>query len=353
MLRIGKVSAASSSRARLLTGLLASLAPACGAGHALAQGHVVELRLSDFNPPSSPGDKAMVEWAADVEKASGGTIKATVFPAQQLGKAFDQYDMVRDGIADLAYVVPTYQPGRFPIIGAAELPLVFGNGAAGTKAFDQWYRPYAAREMRDVKFCYAFVLEPGTFHSRKQITLPADLRGLKVRPAQSTIAALISSQGGTNVQGAAPEARDLMEKGVADAVAFPYGSLVQFGLDKLTQFHLGIPLYSTGFVFVMNADKYAALSPDQKKVIDNHCNTDWANRVGASWSAFERAGEVTVRTEPGQTIVSVTPDQVEQWRKASQPLVEQWAKGVRATGGNPDAILNGLKQAVADNNAGP
>ena len=56
---------------------------------------------------------------ADVEKASGGTIKYKVFPSQQLGKAFDHYDMARDGIADFTYINPGYQPGRFPIIAAS------------------------------------------------------------------------------------------------------------------------------------------------------------------------------------------------------------------------------------------
>ena len=69
-----------------------------------------------------PLQKAIEEWGADVEKASGGTIKYKVFPSQQLGKAFDHYDMARDGIADVVYVNPGYQPGRFPVIAAGQIP---------------------------------------------------------------------------------------------------------------------------------------------------------------------------------------------------------------------------------------
>jgi len=57
--------------------------------------------------------KALEDWGAAVEKESGGTIKYKVYPAQQLGKAFDHYDMARDGIADVTYINPGYQPGRF------------------------------------------------------------------------------------------------------------------------------------------------------------------------------------------------------------------------------------------------
>src|SRR5262249_40913449 len=111
-----------------------SIVPVRGTGHGLAcsiavaglallfavpsqaQDKTVELRLSHWVPTSHPLHKAIGDWGADIEKASGGTIKTKVFPAQQLGKAFDHYDMVRDGIADFAYVSTNYQPGRFPII---------------------------------------------------------------------------------------------------------------------------------------------------------------------------------------------------------------------------------------------
>ena len=97
---------------------------------------------------------------ADIEKASGGTIKSTLFPSEQLGKAMDHYDMARDGIADFAYVNPGYQPGRFPIIAAGELPFLMANAKGGSAALDAWYRKYAPTEMKDVHFCFAFVLDP-------------------------------------------------------------------------------------------------------------------------------------------------------------------------------------------------
>ena len=157
----------------------------------IAQDKTFELKLSHWVPPSHPLQKALEDWGASVEKASGGTIKFKVFPAQQLGKAFDHYDMARDGIADLTYINPGYQPGRFPIIGAGELPFLIANGKGGSQALDAWYRKYADKEMKDVKFCLAFVHDPGTFHSKtKKIMVPGDIKGMKIRPAHATMAHL-------------------------------------------------------------------------------------------------------------------------------------------------------------------
>ena len=59
-----------------------------------------------------------------------------------------------------------------------------------------------------------------------------DIKGMKIRPAHATMATLVTQLGGTNVQAGAPEVRDLIERGVADAVSFPWGSVPLFGIDK-------------------------------------------------------------------------------------------------------------------------
>ena len=84
------------------------------------------------------------------------------------------------------------------------------NAKEGTGALDEWYRKYAEKEMKDVKYCFAFLHDPGTFHSKtKKIVVPGDIKGMKIRPAQSTIGQMVTMLGGTNVQASAPEARDV------------------------------------------------------------------------------------------------------------------------------------------------
>jgi TRAP-type C4-dicarboxylate transport system substrate-binding protein len=321
------------------------------AGGAVAQDRIFELKLSHWVPPSHPLQKAMEDWGSSIEKASNGTIKFKVFPAQQLGKAFDHYDMARDGIADVTYINPGYQPGRFPLIAAGELPFLVGDAKGGTAALDAWYRKYAAAEMKDVKFCLAFVHDPGAFHANKKIVSPADIKGMKIRPAHATIAEMVTQLGGTNVQASAPEVRDVLEKGVADAVTFPWGSVLLFGIDKVTKFHMDVPLYTTTFVWVMNKDKYAAMSVGQKKVIDDHCTNEWARRVADPWTEFELAGRDKLRKEPGHDVYAISPAELDQWRKATEPLQTSWAAKVRKVGGDPDAAMKELKEALAKNNA--
>jgi len=324
-----------------------------GTTGALAQDKTFELKLSHWVPPSHPLQKALEDWGASVEKDSGGTIKYKVYPAQQLGKAFDHYDMARDGIADLTYINPGYQPGRFPIIGAGELPFLMTNAKGGTQALDAWYRKYAAQEMKDVKFCLAFVHDPGAFHSRsKKIVVPEDIKGMKIRPAHATMATFVTQLGGTNVQASAPEVRDILEKGVADAVTFPWGSVPLFGIDKVTKYHLDMPLYVTTFAFVFNKDKYNQMSAAQKKVIDDHCTPEWALKVASPWADFEHAGIAKIKAEAGHEVYEPTPAQIAEWKKAAQPLEEKWAEGVKKTGADPAVVMKELKAQLSKEGAG-
>ncbi|MDM0115892.1 TRAP transporter substrate-binding protein [Variovorax sp. J22R133] len=338
-----------STTARAVLAIAATLALA--ASPAGAQDKPVNLKMSSWVPAQHPLNPSLQAWADDIKKASGGTITATLFPSEQLGKAFDHYDMARDGIADAAYINPGYQPGRFPIMAGASLPFMFANAKGGTAAIDAWYRQYAAKEMKDIKFCFAFVHDPGTFHARKKITLPTDIKGMKVRPATSTIGQMITSLGGTNVQASAPESRDMLERGVADAITFPWGSISLFGIDKVVNFHMDVPLYVTPFVWGLNQGKYDSLSAAQKKVIDDHCTSEWAEKVAAPWAEFEAAGRAKIAALPGHEVYKLTPDQLAAWRAAVAPGEATWAEGVKKVGADPKAVMDSLKASLAKSNS--
>ncbi|HWW48110.1 MAG TPA: TRAP transporter substrate-binding protein [Xanthobacteraceae bacterium] len=332
--------------------LLAAILVAGFITPALAQDKTINLKVSLWLPPAHPLVPATKEWAASLEKASGGTIKSTIFTSEQLGKAFDHYDMARDGIADVTYVNPGYQPGRFPIVAAGQIPFTFGDGKKGTLAFDEWYRKYAPTEMKDTKFCFGFIHDPGTLHGKKKILVPGDLNGVKVRPAQSTIAEMVKLLGGTNVQASAPESRDALERGVADEIFFPWGSIFLFGIDKAVTYHIDEPLYTTVFTYNVNPKIYNAMSPAQKKVFDEHCSPEWAAKVSDPWTAFEFGGRAKMKALPNHEVYKLTPEQMAEWKKAVQPLKASWAEGVKKAGGDPVAVEKDLDAAIQKHGAG-
>lgn len=323
----------------ILKSAIALAALAIGAGIAGAQDNPVELRLAHWVPPTHPVQvHGMTQWAESISEASGGSITVTIYPAQQLGQAGDHYDMARDGIADIAFVNPGYQPGRFPVIAAGELPFLVNNAKGGSAALDAWYRNYAEQEMADVKYCLAHFHSPGTFHSRRPIRVPADVSGMNVRPAHATMANFITELGGQNFQVSAPESRDALERGIADAITFPWNSIVLFGIQDAVSYHLDMPFYATTFAWVMNQAKYDSLSEGQRQVMDEHCTSEWAERVATGWADEEDAGREVLLNMEGHEGIVPTEEELAQWREAAEPLRARWIEGVNGAGHDAEAV---------------
>ena len=108
----------------------------------------------------------------------------------------------------------------------------------------------------------------------------------------------------------------------------------------------------TPFVWVLNKDKMASMSPAQKKVMDEHCTTEWAEKVATPWADFEFAGRAKLAGLPGHEAYKLTPEQLDAWHKAVAPLEAQWAADVAKTGADGKAVMGALKASVAKYKAG-
>jgi TRAP-type C4-dicarboxylate transport system substrate-binding protein len=175
---------------------------------------------------------------------------------------------------------------------------------------------------------------------------------MKVRPAQSTIGEMVTASGGTNVQASAPESRDMLERGVADAITFPWGSMFLFGIEKTVKFHIDEPLYATVFTTNINPRVYAQMSDAQKKVIDDHCTTEWAEKVAGPWADYEAAGVDKMKALKDHEVYKLTPDQIAEWRKVVAPLRASWGERVKKAGVDADAALKELEASLAKYGAG-
>jgi TRAP-type C4-dicarboxylate transport system substrate-binding protein len=187
----------------------------------------------------------------------------------------------------------------------------------------------------------------GALHSKQPITEPTQFKGMKIRPANGTVAQMTTLLGATNVQVSAPESRDALEKGVADAITFPWKSIVTFGIDKAVKYHTDFRLYAANFVWAMNPGWYGKLSPAQKQVIDSHCTNEWAGKVGKDWGDDEDSGREILSKQAGHTIVSLSPQQMDAWKKAVAPIYDQWAAGADKAGHNGKQALEALRKELA------
>ena len=316
-----------------------------------AQEKTFSLKFSSWVPPAHGMHPTIKEWGESISRATNGTVKVTLYPAQQLGKADDHYDMARDGIAEVTYIALGYQAGRLPMGEGINLPFLMTNADGGSRAVDEWYRKYHVKEMTDVKMCLAFVHDPGALHAKKKISRPEDLKGMKIRSAHGTMADFVTSLGGSNVRVSAPEARQALESGVADAITFPWKSILLFGIDKVVSYHMDLPFYVASFAWLLNKATYEQMSPAQKRAIDAHCSNEWAGKVGKAWGDYEAAGRAEMRALPGHTVYTLAPDDIAAWRRAAEPVYAKWSAAAAKTGFNADQALSELRALLKKYNA--
>src|SRR5262245_55756682 len=277
--------------------LIAATALAVTAGAASAQTEKkINIKLSYWVPPShllTPGYK---DWADELAKASNGTITVTMFPSSQLGSGPDHYDLAKRGVADVGLINPGYTPGRFPVIAVADLPFMSTNSLKAAPAMKQFYAKYAAKEMPEHYVCHVYSHEPGTFHSKKEIKVPGDVKGMKVRTANQTIAQYVTSMGGNSVQVPIMEAYETLKSGITDANTVQWDGLThpasRFG--TVTPYPLDTPLYVSNFTHGISKSLYDSMSDMQKKAIDSVCTPEWSARVYKHWyqDQYDRTQEI-------------------------------------------------------------
>lgn len=330
-----------------LSAVFAAAALLFSAAPAAAQDPPVTLRFAHWLPPGHALAQTGFEpWARSITEASRNNIRITFFPAQQLGQAVDHYDLARDGVADITFVQPGLSPGRFPIIAAGDQPLLFSQGGSGSAALDAWYRRGRGNEMGDVRFCLAHIHQPGTIHSKRPVRVPADIRGMNLRPAHAAMSAFITSLGANSIPVAPPEVRDALTRGVADAVTYPWNSVIIWGIERAVNHHMDVPLYSSTFVLVMNTRSYGRLTAAQRAVVDAHCSTEWAERIGNAWAESDIRGRETLLARPGHTGVQVDAQAMALWQAAAQPMFGIWANAVRQAGADPDRLMSDLRETI-------
>lgn len=312
------------------------------------------MNFSHFVPTGHQVHKVAEMWGQSIAEASGGDLDLRIFPAEQLGKAVDHYDMIASGTVDAGWVVAGYTPGRFPVIEAGELPFLVSDAALGAKALHEWYEQYVEDEMSEIRFCAIVTHEPGRIHTKEPIASAADMKGVKLRPATAVVGNYLAALGAVPVKLASPEARQGVERGVVDGVTFPWSTIINFGLTDALTHHVDIPLYIPMAFFGINTGFYEGLSDANKAVIDEHCSPEWTAKLTGNWAAWEQEGRPAIEAMVGHEFVVPEGDDLQPWIDAAQGVNESWRDQIteRMEGADPDAMLDDLKLRISAAGAG-
>ena len=314
-----------------------------------AMAETVTLRMATWLPPKHHHTAvALPAWIAAIDEASGGTLKIKIDPAP-IAKPPGQYDIVRDGAADMSYHVVAYTPGPFEILRGVELPFLSPSAEVGSQAAYDWYDRNVGfdAEFKDVKIITMFVHGPGAVHTKTPVKTLEDLAGVKLRVGGGGVR-MSEALGATPVAMPASKAYEAIQKGVADGAMFPFESIAGFRLGELVNYHLEIPggLYTTPFAVMMNPAKYDSLSDEHKKVLADVGGINGAKIIGAAWDDADTIGRQAA-VDQGGVFHTLEGTELARWTDAIAFMDGAWIEKANAAGHDGAALLEDLKATIA------
>ncbi|WP_306005509.1 TRAP transporter substrate-binding protein [Aquicoccus porphyridii] len=338
---------------RKLMSLAASAAMAAGMGTS-AMAQEVTLKMHQFLPAQANVPKLVLEpWAERVEEASGGKIKIDHYPSMQLGgKPPELYGQVTDGVADITWTVLGYTPGRFPQSEVFELPFIMTNAEDTSRAYWQYAEANMMdKDFKDVKVLAVWVHGPGLIHSKEPIRSVSDLNGVKLRAPTRVANKLFTALGATPIGMPVPAVPEALSKGVIGAAVIPWEVTGALKVPELVNNHTEFgdeSLYTTAFVFAMNKAKYESLPDDLKAAIDSQSGEDFSALAGKLMAGAD-APSRAVAVERGNNIITLSADEVQEWKDAAAGIEAEWIAEMDELGFDGQALVDQAKALIAEN----
>jgi TRAP-type C4-dicarboxylate transport system substrate-binding protein len=311
----------------------------------------VTLNVNTWVPPSHllVADVVM-PFCKDVEGATQGRVKCNLL-AKAVVSAPQTFDAVRDGLADISFIVPGYTPGRFVLTDAPEFPFMGDTSEALSVAYQRVYDKMLAKhnEFKGVHVLSVFTHGPGQIYNTKRaVASLKDLEGLKIRVGGGLVNEVAKVLGTVPMLKPAPESYELLSQGVADGLFFPKESPLSFKLVPLIKHVTYVPggLYNTSFAHIMNEAKWKQISEADRAAITKLSGEALARRTGKAWDAVDARGEKAVRAANIPVVVADAKF-IAEIKAKTAGLEQAWIDRAKAKGADGKAIIAALRAELA------
>ncbi|OPY02619.1 MAG: C4-dicarboxylate-binding periplasmic protein precursor [Syntrophorhabdus sp. PtaB.Bin047] len=290
----------------------------------------ITLTYANFPPATTFPCVQMERWAKEIEKRTGGRVKVQTFPGGTLLAAKNIFDGVVAGTADIGNFAMSYQPGRFPLSEAIDLPIGFTSAKAATMALYDLIMKYKPKEFEKVKVLTLFTCPPADLMTKTPVKTLADLKGMELR-ASGTGAAVLKRLGAIPVGMPQSEAPEAIQKGVVKGNVSSMEILKDFNFAAYLPYATESNLFVVSFAVVMNKAKWDSLPADIKKIFDE------TSREQALWTGTYVDDHVKEalkwsKEKYNHKLLSFSAKDQAEIRKLVKPIIDEYVSKVTAAG---------------------
>ena len=282
----------------------------------------------------------LASFAADVDKATAGKLKITVYPGASLFKAPEIKRAVQGGQAQMGEILLAAYQNEWQMFGADGLPFLATSYDASMKLYKA-QKPILEKKLGEqgLMLLYAVPWPPQGIYSKKPLASAADLKGSKWRaysPATSRIAELVGAQPVT-VQAA--ELSQALATGVVETNMTSGATGVDSKLYEHLKHYYDVQAWLPKNAVIVNKRAFDALDkPTQQAVLQAGAAAEargWAesSKVNADTLAVLKAKGMAV--EPPSTALKAD------MQKVGESMVKEW---LDKAGPEGQAMLDAYKK---------
>ncbi len=211
------------------------------AGTSLAQADGT-LKISHQFPGGSATegdfrDRLCRRFAAEIDKRSGGALKAAVYPGSSLMKTNAQFSSMRKGALDMSLVPLSYAGGEVPETNAGLMPGLVPSYEVGAA----WKTAKVGRQLARVLddkgvIILSWIWQAGGVASRtRPLVAPEDAKGMKVRGGSREMDVVLKQAGASVITLPSNEIYVAMQTGAMDAAMTSSTSFISFKLEEIAK----------------------------------------------------------------------------------------------------------------------
>jgi TRAP-type C4-dicarboxylate transport system substrate-binding protein len=305
----------------------------------------IMLNYANFPPASTFPCVQMEHWKTEVEKRTGGKVKVNTYPGGTLLGAKDIFDGVIAGTADIGNFAMSYQPGRFPVSEAMDLPHFFADAKTASGILADLISAFKPIEFEKVKVLAVFTCPPSVVMSSKEVKTLADLKNMPLR-SSGTGAEVMKRLGAAPVAMPQSDVPDALQKGVVKGNVSSGEVLKDMNYASYCPFVLKTDLCVISFAVVMNKAKYDALPADVKQVLDS-LYREQAEWTGAYVDQHVREALAWSKEKHNLTVNELSSEDRATLRGTAQPLIDDYISRTTAKGVDGKAVIEFIRGKLA------
>ena len=282
----------------------------------------------------------IMQFVADVDKATAGKLKITVHANASLFKAPEIKGAVRGGQAQMGEILLSLYSNEWPLFGVDGLPFLADSYDAAMKLYKA-QKPAMEKKLGEqgLMLLYTVAWPPQGIYVKKPINSAADLKGVKWRAYNPTTARIAELVGAQPVTVQAAELSQAMATGVVES----YMSSGSTGYDTKTYEHIK-NFYDTQAwlpknAVIVNKAAFDALDkPTQAAVLKAGAD---AEKRGWDLAKMKNVEYIELLKKNGMTIQPPTAQLKADMKKVGDTMLQEWLPKAGAEG---QAVIDAYKK---------